>query len=110
MPVAANPVADDLVTASITGTGPDQVVRKEVLPAAVEPPPELGGDAVVEKVAAKPQKPPKVFTERVPEEEWASSERVEVSSASEPARAVEPVEAKPEEKAAEKIAPKAEEK
>ncbi|CAN5163490.1 hypothetical protein BH10PSE7_BH10PSE7_10130 [soil metagenome] len=85
----------DLTTGSITGTGPDQVVRKEVLPAAVEPPPELGGGAVVLRVSAgRPEKPAKLFTDRVPAEEWASSERIQVSEASEPAKAVEPVPAK----------------
>ena len=83
----------DRSTGSITGLGPDQVVRKEILPAAVEPPAELGGNALVQSVSAagRPEKPGKIFSDRVPEDEWASAERVEVSEAQEPARAVEPV-------------------
>lgn len=94
MPLAANPAADTMVTGSITGASPDQVVRKDILPAAVEPPAELVETAVVQPAAGKPEKPLKLFTDRVPEEEWKSSERVEVSAASEPARAAEPEPAK----------------
>jgi tetratricopeptide (TPR) repeat protein len=75
--------ADTLVTGSVSKTDDDQVVRKEVLPEPVKPPAELArteevqvadasatSDAVLgSDPAVAAVKPPKLFTDRVPEEE-----------------------------------------
>jgi tetratricopeptide (TPR) repeat protein len=64
---------DHLVTASISQTSDDQVVRKETLPPAVKPPAELtkGGEyqtASAGETIIAVEKTPKVFTDRLPQE------------------------------------------
>jgi tetratricopeptide (TPR) repeat protein len=73
-PAAAAPEA--LVTGSITKSDDDQVVRKEALPEPVKPPAALAlppdvkvAEAVVATDDMAPAKPPKLFTDRVPQEE-----------------------------------------
>ncbi len=81
---AAAPGAE-LITASITT--PEQVVRKEALPDAVEPPVQLVGDLPVQMVKAVPAKPQKLFDDRIPPEEGPITASVEPAAAQQTASA-----------------------
>jgi tetratricopeptide (TPR) repeat protein len=106
-PAVAKVNADNLVTASITQASDDQVMRKETLPPAVKPPAELASGAEYQTASAGEtviavEKTPKVFTDRLPEEDSADAQTARLSGneeepAAKPAEKIIAIEALPEE-------------
>ncbi|QIG51421.1 hypothetical protein G5V57_29115 [Nordella sp. HKS 07] len=80
---AAQPDAK-LITASIT-TSPEQVVRKDALPDAVNPPMQLVGELPVQMVKAVPVKPVKEIDDRIPPEDGPQLAAAEATQIAEPA-------------------------
>lgn len=82
--VAAAQADANLITASITTT-PEQIVRKDALPDAVEPPMQLVGDLPVQMVKAVPVKPVKEIADRIPPEDGPQLAAAEATQFEEPA-------------------------
>jgi tetratricopeptide (TPR) repeat protein len=103
---AAKIDTDHLVTASISQTSDDQVVRKETLPPAVKPPVELtkGGEyqtASAGETIIAVEKTPKVYTDRLPQEDSDEAQEARLSedqpSAEKPVEKIVAIEALPDE-------------
>jgi cell division septation protein DedD len=83
-PASTQIATDSIVTASITQTSDDQVVRKETLPTAVKPPAELASAGDYQTVLAGEtviavEKTAKVYTDRLPEEDSPEAETARLS-------------------------------